>query len=225
MNKKKNMFKKIGIYILRILIIIMFLNILYNLQFEGRDENVNKLNDFLILGINTPFIKNILNQEIQLKLDYFKIILTTSIIFITYLYTIKVMNNLVNGLSSIIRNKSNNLLQYKLRILNFVKSYLVFDVLTLIFGIMSIIFIKNIQNMWTLEIWIILIKIIIFYIVIPMGVILIMPRIEFFISFIASMTIISIILIYQMNIVEFIVSLVIYMITIIVIILYTERLK
>ena len=222
MKNKKNVFKKALIYIARIIIIILFLNILYGIQFTQVEPNSNVLNDFMTLGLNTPFIKENLNNEEKLRLDYFKIILTTSIIFSTYIYTIKVMNNLLNGLSSIIRNKSNNLWEYKKRVLKFVKNYVLLDVLALFIAIISLIFIKSMQNMFTIDTAINLIKIFLFYTIIPLGLTLIITRIEFFVSLIASLTIISIILIYQMNFITFIISMLIYILSIILIIIYKE---
>lgn len=222
MENKKNVFKKALIYIARIIIIILFLNVLYGIQFTQVEPNSNVLNDFMTLGLNTPFIKESLNNEEKLRLDYFKIILTTSIIFSTYIYTIKVMNNLLNGLSSIIRNKSNNLWEYKKRVLKFVKNYVLLDVLALFIAIISLIFIKSMQNMFTIDTAINLIKIFLFYTIIPLGLTLIITRIEFFVSLIASLTIISIILIYQMNFITFIISMLIYILSIILIIIYKE---
>lgn len=216
-NLHEGKLKEILIIILKNLILMSIIFILYQILFiKGKPLNAY---DFTNIGINTIY-----SEEFgDLKIKPEKIILITGIIVTMYFSTFAITNNLYQGFKEIIRNNSENFLEY----LKYVyKLYIRSVMLDVIFFIVDLIIVLNIvhaENIYNYLVLMNIIKMLIFYISLPILLVMITNRIEIFIGGILVLSMLSTLFIYQLNgWISLIVGIIIYIITYLGL-LYKER--
>ena len=199
----KNKIKELGMILLKNIILISIIFILYNiLLINGKKMNTI---DFTNIGINSVY-----SEELgKLKIKPEKIMLLTAIVVIMYFSTFKITNNLYQGFKYVIRNKTENFLEYLKNIYKLYFKYVFLDVLLFIVSIFIVMHIVNAERTYTLEVLVNIIKMFLFYISLPFIILMLTDRIEIFIGGIIVFSMLSTLFIYQLNIVWTIICLLI----------------
>ena len=140
----KNKIKELGMILLKNIILISIILILYNiLLINGKKMNTI---DFTNIGINSVY-----SEELgKLKIKPEKIMLLTAIVVIMYFSTFKITNNLYQGFKHVIRNKTENFLEYLKNVYKLYFKYVFLDVFLFIISIFIVMYIVNAERTYTL---------------------------------------------------------------------------
>ena len=108
-----------------------------------------------------------------------------------------------------IRNKTENFLEYLKNVYKLYFKYVFLDVFLFIISIFIVMYIVNAERTYTLEVLVNIIKMFLFYISLPFIILMLTDRIEIFIGGIVIFSMLSTLFIYQLNIVWTIICLLI----------------
>ena len=140
-----------------------------------------------------------------------------------YFSTFAITNNLYQGFKEIIRNNSENFLEYLKYVYKLYIRSVMLDVIFFIVDVIIVLHIVHAENIYNSLVLINIIKMLIFYISLPILLVMITNRIEIFIGGILVLSMLSTLFIYQLNgWISLIVGIIIYIITYLGL-LYKER--
>ena len=216
----KSKYRSVWIIIVKILFISISVMWIYkNVSHKGE---IMSASDLTTIGLNSFYY---IDYNMQVKLDSFKIICITSIVFMTYAITLFKIHNFYSGLNETIRIRSSNLIQYMKKTINFYFIYIFIDVAVSVITIYVTMIVMNVENIFCSQVICNLILMAMFYMIIPFLLIFIVEKFEYFIVGLLMLTVFAHYFIYKLSLVNVVIAYVIVFLITYGLILIRERNK